>query len=265
MTVAIAAITGSGEHIVTVSDRMISSDGIIQAADDATLNQRRIAKNWGLLFSASDANLFLPIVRSVLRHLNQDNDHDLVAVQDAVIVAYQNLFDSEFTSTHLSRYNIPSVNAFMNVGLAQFGSERFLQFCDQIAAFDLGIDLLGYGFDSGDTAHIFEVCNPGRVVNHDLLGYAVIGSGSWMATAALRRKKMPYSLEETAYRLLDAKYSSETAPGVGRSTTVFAMRSTGKIKSIGYGSQNKIKEVWDQTMQIPEPKEALDVISKVLK
>ena len=44
MTVGIAAISGSGQYIVTVSDRMISSNGIIQATDDATLKQRRIAK-----------------------------------------------------------------------------------------------------------------------------------------------------------------------------------------------------------------------------
>jgi hypothetical protein len=101
-------------------------------------------------------------------------------------------------------------------------------------------------------------------VYHDLLGYAVTGSGSWMATAALRRKKMPYNLAETAYRVLDAKYSAETAPGVGRSTTVFSLNQSGKTKSLGYGSQDKIKEIWEKTMQIPEPADAIDIISKVL-
>ena len=264
MTVGIAAITGSGEHIVTVSDRMISSGGIIQAADDATLKQRRIAKTWGLMFSASDANLFLPIVRAAAGQLNQESEYDLVKIQDAVLLAYQNLFDSEFTSTYLSRYNMASVNTFMNIGLSQFGLERFSQICDQIATFDLEIDLLGYGFDADKTPHIFQVCNPGKIINHDLLRYAVIGSGSWMATAALRRKKMPYNLAETTYRVLDAKYSAETAPGVGRSTTVFSFDKNGKTKSLGYGSHDKIKDIWEKTMQIPEPADAIDIISKTL-
>jgi hypothetical protein len=202
MTVGIAAITGSGEHIVAVSDRMISSDGLIQAADNATLKQRKIANTWALMFSAVDSNIFLPIANSVVIQLKRAEQHTLNVVQEAVLLGYQNQFDNEFSSTTLNRYNIPSINSFMNIGLVQFGSERFSQICDQIATFDLGIDLLGYGFDADKTAHIFEVCNPGKIINHVLLGYAVTGSGSWMAMAALRRKKMPYSLEETAYRLL---------------------------------------------------------------
>jgi hypothetical protein len=264
MTVGIAAITGSGDHIVVVSDRMISSGGIIQAADHATLKQRKIAKAWGLIFSATDSNLFLPIVNAVVGQFNDKTEYDLVTIQDAIILAYQNLFDSEFTSTYLSRYNIASINTFMNIGLAQFGLERFSQICDQIASFDLGIDLLGYGFDTKKTPHIFEVNNPGKIINHDLLGYAVTGSGSWMATAALRRKKMPYDLAETAYRVLDAKFSAETAPGVGRSTSIFTLDKNGQTKSIGYGSHDKIKEIWEKTVQIPEPKKAIEIISKSL-
>jgi len=264
VTVGIAAISGSGQYIVTVSDRMISSNGIIQATDDATLKQRRIAKAWGLTFSANNANLFLPIVRAVTSQLNKESEYNTNTVQDAVVLAYQNLFDAEFTSKCLSRYNIPSITAFLNVGLAQFGPEKFSQVCSQIDVFDLEIDLLGYGFDINERAHIFEVSNPGKVTNHDLLGYAVVGSGFWMATAALRRKKLPYHLEETAYRVLDAKYSAETAPGVGRSTSLFAWDKNGKPKSIGFGSLDEIKAVWERTMQEPEPAEAISIISRLL-
>jgi hypothetical protein len=85
-----------------------------------------------------------------------------------------------------------------------------------------------------------------------------------MATAALRRKKMPYNLNETAYRVLDAKFAAETAPGVGRSTSLFSLDQSGKTKSIGYGSLDKIKDVWERTVQTPEPQEALDIILNLL-
>jgi hypothetical protein len=147
LTVGIAAITGSGQHIVTVSDRMISSNGLIHAADDATLKQRKITKAWGLIFSATDANLFLPIVRAVQASLDPESEYDMHEVQDKVLLAYQNTFDAEFTAKYFSRYNIASINAFMNNGLSQFGQERFSQFCELIDSFDLGIDFLGYGFD----------------------------------------------------------------------------------------------------------------------
>jgi hypothetical protein len=77
-------------------------------------------------------------------------------------------------------------------------------------------------------------------------------------------KKLPYDLEATVHRVLDAKFSAETAPGVGRSTALFAFDKTGKIKSIGHGSLGKIREVWEMTTRAPEPEDALHVISTLL-
>jgi hypothetical protein len=84
-----------------------------------------------------------------------------------------------------------------------------------------------------------------------------------MATAALRRKKLPYSLEETVYRVLDAKFSAETAPGVGKSTSLLLIDKNGKDNSIGYGSLDAIKEIWRETLREPEPQKALDIISQL--
>jgi hypothetical protein len=262
VTIGIATKTGSGEHIVTASDRMISSGGYIQAADDATLKARKVAKKWALMFAADDANLFLPIVLGVKEQLDRfGEEHDLHVVEDAVVTSYVGLFDSEFTSRYLGRYNMASITAFRTNGLAQFGQERFDRICDRIDDFDLGITLLGYGYDTKGQPHIFEVSNPGQITNHDLLGYAVIGSGFYMATAALRRKKLPYTLDETIYRVLEAKFSAETAPGVGKSTSLLTIDENGKDSSIGYGSLEAIKEVWLETLKEPEPRKALDIIS----
>ena len=166
MTIGIAAKTGSGEHIVAASDRMISSGVIIQAADNATLKARKVAKAWALMFAADDANLFEPIVLGVQEQLNRrGEEHDLHSVQDAVITSYVGLFDAEFTSRYLARYNIPSITAFRTNGLTEFGQGRFDRICDLIDNFDLGIDLLGYGYDTNKQAHIFEVSNPGKITN----------------------------------------------------------------------------------------------------
>lgn len=263
MTVGIAAITVPDSYIVTVSDRMLSSGATVQATDNATLKARKIAKRWALMFAADDANLFLPIIRSCSEFLaTRGEDHDLHTVQDAVVTAYTGLFDAEFTSRYLARYNISSISAFRGIGLTQFGQERFDRVCDEIDRFDLGISLLCYGYDTGKIPHIFEVSNPGKVTNHDLLGYAVIGSGWYMATASLRRKKLPPDLAMMIYRLLEAKFSAETAPGVGKSTTLLTMNSDGKDGSVGSGSIEKIREIWERTLQEPEPKDAIDLISK---
>jgi len=263
MTIAIAAVTGSGEHIVTTSDRMISYEGgVIQAADEGALKSRKIAKKWGAMFAAENINLFLPIVLAAQEYLKaRDNEeHDLHVVQDAMVTAYSNSFDAEFTSRFLNRYNLASISAFRNTGLAQFGADRFQLICERIDQFDLGITLVVYGFDGQKRPHIFQVSNPGTITNHDLLQEAVIGSGFYMATASLRRKRPPYDLNEMIYRLLEAKFSAETAPGVGKSTVLFTMSVDGKDGSIGIGSIEKIRTIWAKTLQEPPPQEAMKII-----
>jgi len=263
MTVGIAAITTPDDYIVTVSDRMLSSGGAVQATDNATLKSRKIAKRWALMFAADDANLFLPIVRSCWESLEtRGENHDLHTVQDAVVTAYANLFDAEFTSRYLARYNISSITAFRGIGLEQFGQERFDGVCNEIDRFDLGITLLCYGYDTKKVPHIFEISNPGKITDHDLLRYAVIGSGWYMATASLRRKQLPPDLEMMIYRLLEAKFSAETAPGDGKSTSLLTMNSEGSDGSMGSGSIEKVREVWENTLKEPEPKDALDIIAK---
>lgn len=149
MTIGIAAITVPDGYIVTVSDRMLSSGGVVQAADNATLKARKIAKRWALMFAADDANLFLPIVKNCWEFLEaRGEDHDLHTVQDAVVTAYTGSFEAEFTSKYLSKYNISSITAFRGIGLSQFGQERFDRVCDEIDRFDLGITLLCYGYDT---------------------------------------------------------------------------------------------------------------------
>jgi hypothetical protein len=263
MTIGIAAITVPGGYIVTVSDRMLSSGGVVQAADNATLKARKISKRWVVMFAADDANLFLPFVKSCWDSLEgHGEDYELHTVQDTVITAYAKLFDAEFTSRYLSRYNISSISAFRETGLSQFGQERFEKICDEIDRFDLGLTMLCYGYDSKKAPHIFEISNPGKITNHDLLSYAVIGSGWYMATASLRRKILPPDLEMVIYRLLEAKFSAETAPGVGKSTSLITMNSDGENGFLGAGSIEKIRSIWERTLKEPEPQDAIDLIAK---
>jgi 20S proteasome alpha/beta subunit len=253
---------GMGGDIVTASDRMISAiDDTVQATE--ALKARKISKTWALMF-AGDSAPFLPIVLEVKNRLGDfDKAYDLATVQTAVSEIYREKFSQQFCGQYLSRYGISSIADFRASGLADFG-QKFYEICDAIDKFSLGIEFLGYGFDDVGAPHIFEVQSPGIVTNHDYLGYAVIGSGSYMATAALRRKKMPYDRDSVVYRILEAKFSAETASGVGESTTVLTMNSAGKDKSIGYGSIGAIKESWKFQLRQPEPQDALDIIKKVL-
>jgi hypothetical protein len=260
VTIAIAAITIPDRYIVTVADRMLSYGDITQAEDNATLKSRKIANRWALMFSASDANLFLPATDLIMNRLEGD-EHDLQTMQAVVSDIYKEIFDREFTSKYLVRYGLGSISEFREIGLAQFGSQKFQDICEAIDKFDLGIDLLCHGYDRERNAHIFQVSNPGSVTNHDLLGYAILGSGYWMASASLRRRPLPPDLEGVIYRLLEAKFSAETAAGVGKATSVLTMNSSAKFGSMGRNAIAKVRDVWEQTLKAPEPPEAIQAIS----
>lgn len=86
-----------------------------------------------------------------------------------------------------------------------------------------------------------------------------------MAMAALRRKKLPYDLDPAIFRVLEAKFSAETAQGVGKSTSLLSMSMDGKDGTIGYGSIEEIKKIWTAVVERPEPSEAIEIISKTTR
>jgi hypothetical protein len=100
------------------------------------------------------------------------------------------------------------------------------------------------------------------VVDIAFQGYSVLGSGAYMAMASLRRKQpLPRSTADMIYRILEAKFTSETATGVGKRTT---------LATIGHGTERKmsdndvdaIRAVWDTMLREPTPTDALNLIKK---
>jgi hypothetical protein len=69
-------------------------------------------------------------------------------------------------------------------------------------------------------------------------------------------------LEAVIYRLLEAKFCSETASGVGKATSVLTMNSLAKYGSMGHGVIDKVKIAWQETLKTPEPEQAISIIAK---
>jgi 20S proteasome alpha/beta subunit len=267
MTVGIAGFTSTRQFVVTVSDARLSHGEIIPAADDATMKNRRIAGKWGMMFAAQDSSAFIPVLTSVQETLqftgSADNPNfNDVEVKKAALEAYEKEFNERFFREHLARWGFSNVQDFRKNGFAELGKDLYGEYADKLAKFDLGLELLIYGYGNDGFRHLFEVANPGKVVSHNLRGFAAIGSGSWMALAALNRKPVAASLADTIYRLLDAKFSSETASGVGRRTHIIIMSSDGKYGGMSVAEIDKIRAIWEETLKQPEPDEALDLILK---
>jgi len=268
VTIAIAAFVSGSDHIVTISDARLSHGEAIQAADNATMKNRKIASKWGMMFAASDSTAFVPIITGV-QHLlkytgdkQKDVDVKAAAVIEAVQSEYEKEFNERFFREHLARFGFADIADFRRSGFNEMGKDLYGQYADALARFDLGLELLVYGFSPIGERYLFEVANPGKVISHNLSGYAAIGSGSLMAQAAINRKPIAPDLAETIYRLLDAKFSSETARDVGRKTHVITSDSSGNFGLMLEKDVESIREIWRQTIARPEPREALDIIKK---
>jgi hypothetical protein len=261
-----AAFSMPGGPIVTVSDARLSYGEAIQAADEATMKNRRIAPTWGMMFAATDATAFDPVARAIALELGFTGLHDdkrrleIEQISKAVQRAYENEFSERFFREKLSRFGYDNIADFRSNGFLQMGKDLYHQYAMDLARFDLGLELLVYGFDSVGNHHIFEVGNPGKITSHSLRGHAAIGSGQMMALAALNRKPMAARLPEVIYRLLDAKFSSETARDVGKKTYVIVLHPSGHFEIMPQHEVEKVRDVWETVLKQREPQAALDII-----
>jgi len=99
----------------------------------------------------------------------------------------------------------------------------------QMAQFNLGVELLVAGVDTGG-AHIHSIHNPGVIDRqHDAIGFAAIGSGGIhaMQTMIGFRHSSAAELRETVFHVYAAKRRSEVAPGVGIDTDVALVSASG--------------------------------------
>jgi hypothetical protein len=99
----------------------------------------------------------------------------------------------------------------------------------QMAQFNPEVELLLAGLDDSG-AHIFTVHNPGGPeLQHDMIGYAAVGSGWIHAMQSMIgfRHSASADFNETVFRVYASKRRSEVAPGVGLDTDMCTLSPAG--------------------------------------
>jgi hypothetical protein len=262
MTIALAGyVTG---YLIAVCDARLSYGEAIAAADDATMKNRRIAQKWGVMFAATNATTFIPVVNYLREKLSYtefvENNFTPEEIEEHLRVAYEREFNERFFRAHLARFGFHDVADFRRNGFAEMGKDLYGEYADSLARFDLGLELLAYGFGPQGQPYLLEVMNPGVVECHNLRRFAAIGSGSLMALASLNRKPIPDDFASCLYRLLDAKFSSETARDVGKKSFVITMRGDGTYSAMAQAEIEAVREIWEQELMRPNPSDAMDII-----
>jgi hypothetical protein len=263
VTIAIVALTAPYEHFVCVSDRMISHDDILPADDNALIKNLGLSKNWSVTFSANKIENALPLLDNVQNRIaHPTNPASGEEMQAHFVAAVADKIRADFFNLRLRRYGYRNIEQFRREGRDELG-DLYFELCRELQSAETGVEFIVYGYDDARVTRLFEVTGKGEIIDRMTLRYAVVGSGYWMASASLKRKPLSIDFESMVYRCMEAKFSAETASGVGRTTTVRIKRRDQHDFQMSVSDVEEIRAIWERKTREPEPSEAAVITGKM--
>lgn len=243
MTVCIAACVRSEQKIVTVTDLMLSTDYTSVETSAIKIQPISSTGRWISMFSGSPSidALVLKDVWGALTGSDETAEQMIAAFERAFREQLKRKIEGEL----LSPYGIDR-ETFLREGKAYFGDEEFARLLYQINTMTLSTSFLVAGFDPQGTPRIFTISDPGVFEYHDRLGFHAIGSGYVRALGALYSTyDADLSTPDLIYRVCEAKFVAESAPGVGKKTFVVVVKPDGKHEAIFPEGVEEIRRVYE--------------------
>jgi hypothetical protein len=263
VTLAIVAITSPWHFFAHVSDRALSFDDILPSADNAIIKNIGLGADWSVTFAANDVKNVLPMLGEIGLHLSKLGKAAVVDVKKTFSDVFAETIRAEFLHKKLRKYGYSSFEHFRTEGRQDLG-DHYLEVLKELNAENAAdTTFIVYGYDDNNNAQLFEV-SATAISDRRILRYAVIGSGYYMASASLRLKPMDFELGPTIYRLLSAKFSAETASGVGKSTTLTIKGRNRADWLLPSTTIERVREVWDAEMRKKEPDDAMSLLNGAL-
>jgi hypothetical protein len=239
VTIGIAAAPiGAGDrpYIVTVTEMRESFGEVLQGIDIGRAKFRRLTRNWGFVFAGGDARYAGPIARAITQKLGgMAATNDLDEVKDAACAAYRENREKYVVSKYLAPLRYNSIDQFQRRAKRDFG-EAIGDLLKKVLEFDLGFEMLVFGFDSKRRSRLVDIANPGVAIEHDSPEEWAVGAGFHAAMAALNARRAPPTERNEItfiYRLCEAKFAAELADAaVGKATSVTVWYPDGQYSLI---------------------------------
>jgi 20S proteasome alpha/beta subunit len=229
MTICMGAICrtvdGSGPAVVLASDRMVTMGQITEF--EHTVPKAHTLTSHVLCLIAGDA---LQGVRVAKETASQCSPH-IASVEDLAGLVAQTYCARRLAEAETRVLSTRGLNMHMFYQMhQQMVGQIVVALDNQIANFDLGIELLVAGVDDAG-GHIFDISNPGgQETCLDPIGFHAIGSGALHAIQSMIefRHSPSSSLPETMFRVFASKRRAEVAPGVGSDTDIAVITEAGR-------------------------------------
>ncbi len=273
MTVCIVARCTENDSFIAASDRMFSY-GNQYTYESISLKRIGLTPDgrWHTMFAANYVPNVLPVIRGsrhVLNGRGKRPPFDLDTVERACVQAYQVQRARLVSDTILSKYGFDLTSYKHEV--TKFGPAECARINGEIEQLKVGVELIVYGYDEWNVAHLFRVDEPGVSICCDHDAFAVVGSGAGWAQASLLSDELPkISQAEMVCRVAEAKFLAEQDVGVGNDSAIGVLNQPPNVASgtserfISIPAMDAIRNANSQGSNRPYPQAILDGIMNEL-
>lgn len=255
MTLCMAALCtdeGEGPVAVVAADRMVTYGGFIEFEHTAPKLVQPSSRAVTLI--AGDTLLGTRLAKAVAAGFSETSP-DIPSIANRMAAGYVAMRTAQIEDLILAPRGLDLATYYNRQ--ASLTAQLAMVLDQQMANHNPEIELLIAGVD-GTGAHIYSVHNPGGPVReHDVIGYAAIGSGGIHALQAMIgfRHSAASGLRETVFRVYAAKRRAEVAPGVGVDTDVAIVSASG-VKFLSAQTLSGLATLYDNYGKAAEAAQA---------
>lgn len=251
MTVCITAFSDDDDKIVAVCDRLLSGD--IHSIEASATKIVRFCGTWVSCY-AGDPSHAQTVLTSAATRLASEPE------AEAVVEAFRNAYSEHriacIEQEKLSAFGM-NMKTFLSEGLANLGETIFERVFEEVRCFYLNLAFLIAGWGKrNDTMdwEMFTIENPGAVKRHSIIGTHAIGEGAHLALGHMYATYEKYSsIQETAYRALEAKFIAEATRSVGPATLGYVLSKNGAFDAIPYADIDAMHKRWTEKRRQLDP------------
>jgi hypothetical protein len=275
VSVCIAVLCEHGKKIVCVTDNRVSFGEF--SAEHSAWKNYPIWTTWLVLCAGDDIEHADPIIRksrkyclALYKKLRRVLEPEEVA--DAVDLAYSEQLQAHIENKILRKHQFDS-ESFQKTGKSKCTPEVYMSFINKIEKTALSLEFLICGFDAKGQGHIWKVKGDGAPTSYDLIGFWSIGMGASAALSCLAfhvsrgHLNVYSSLPDAAYLTMAAKFMSESASDVGRSTFVVIVDAKGKeaVRLVSNPGVETVRRIWEKRGVPKVPRKQIDnIVSKLI-
>ena len=242
MTQLIGAICENGQTVITVSDRMVSTNDMTLTFEQERMKAIEISSH-AVILTAGTAHQPDLIREATKESQGKENILDIANVLKNIYQRYRE--ESVIDLILIPELGMHSFKEWLDKQ-KDLHDHIVMRIADAISKRGLGLMLILAGID--EEGHLLKIHDPGQYTSFDNLSYccAGIGTGHADAVFAFHRYTRTYPLNDAIYIAFEAKKRAEMAGGVGNHTDILVIEKENGVQKVTEKVIIELEEIYDE-------------------